>query len=220
MLSPVCTPIGSTFSIEQMTTKLSAQSRMTSSSNSFQPMTDSSTRISWTGLIDSPRCAISRNSSTLYAIPPPTPPRVKDGRMMLGNPSRSAASTASASDLAYALSGTSMSIERMASLNFSRSSATWIASIDAPISRTPCFSSTPRSASSTARFNAVCPPTVGSRLSGFSRAITRSSTSAVSGSTYVRSANSGSVMIVAGLLLTSTTSSPSPRSALQACVPE
>jgi hypothetical protein len=36
----------SMFSIEQMTTKLSATSRITSSSNSFQPMTDSSTRIS------------------------------------------------------------------------------------------------------------------------------------------------------------------------------
>ena len=46
MLSPVCTPIGSTFSIEQMTTKLSATSRITSSSNSFQPITDSSSRIS------------------------------------------------------------------------------------------------------------------------------------------------------------------------------
>ena len=36
----------------------------------------------------------------------------------------------------------------------------------------------------------------------------------------LRSASSGSVMIVAGLLLTSTTSSPSARSALHACVPE
>ena len=44
--SPVCTPIGSTFSIEQITTALSAPSRMTSSSNSFQPAIDSSTRIS------------------------------------------------------------------------------------------------------------------------------------------------------------------------------
>ena len=37
--SPVCTPIGSRFSIEQTTTKLSLQSRMTSSSYSFQPST-------------------------------------------------------------------------------------------------------------------------------------------------------------------------------------
>ena len=40
--SPVWTPIGSKFSIEQMMTTLSALSRITSSSNSFQPMTDSS----------------------------------------------------------------------------------------------------------------------------------------------------------------------------------
>ena len=65
MLSPVCTPIGSMFSIEQMTTKLSATSRITSSSNSFQPMTDSSMRTSCTGLSSRPRAASSRNSSML-----------------------------------------------------------------------------------------------------------------------------------------------------------
>ena len=35
--SPVCTPIGSRFSIEQTTTTLSCRSRISSSSNSFQP---------------------------------------------------------------------------------------------------------------------------------------------------------------------------------------
>ena len=35
--SPVCTPIGSKFSIEQTTTTLSWPSRISSSSNSFQP---------------------------------------------------------------------------------------------------------------------------------------------------------------------------------------
>ena len=44
--------------------------------------------------------------------------------------------------------------------------------------------------------------------------------SGVIGSMYVRSAVSGSVMIVAGFEFTSTTSKPSSRSALQACVPE
>ena len=47
--SPVWTPIGSRFSIEQMTTQLSAQSRITSISNSFQPTSDSSIRTSLTG---------------------------------------------------------------------------------------------------------------------------------------------------------------------------
>ena len=45
ILSPVCTPIGSTFSIEQTIIALSAVSRTTSISNSFQPSRLSSTRI-------------------------------------------------------------------------------------------------------------------------------------------------------------------------------
>ena len=56
--SPVCTPIGSRFSIEQMTTTLSAWSRITSSSNSFHPVTDRSIRISEIGLAARPRAAI------------------------------------------------------------------------------------------------------------------------------------------------------------------
>ena len=65
MESPVCTPIGSKFSIEQMITQLSALSRMTSISNSFQPSKDSSMRISETGDNSRPRLAISSNSSRL-----------------------------------------------------------------------------------------------------------------------------------------------------------
>ena len=52
--SPVCTPIGSRFSIEQMITQLSARSRITSSSYSFQPAIDRSMRISLTGLASRP----------------------------------------------------------------------------------------------------------------------------------------------------------------------
>ena len=62
--SPVCTPIASTFSIAQITTTLSAWSRMTSSSYSFQPSTDCSSRISSTGLAENPRQATSRSSSS------------------------------------------------------------------------------------------------------------------------------------------------------------
>jgi hypothetical protein len=69
-------------------------------------------------------------------------------------------------------------------------------------------------------FNAVCPPSVGSRASGFSRAITSSTNSGVIGSTYVASANSGSVMIVAGFELINDTRSPSARSTRHAWVPE
>ena len=63
--SPVCTPIGSTFSIEQMITQLSARSRITSISNSFQPSSDSSISTSLTGERSSPRATIVSNSSRL-----------------------------------------------------------------------------------------------------------------------------------------------------------
>src|ERR1051325_9715044 len=67
---PVCTPIGSKFSMEQMITQLSARSRMTSISNSFQPSNDSSIRISATGERSMPRLAISSNSSRVVGAPP------------------------------------------------------------------------------------------------------------------------------------------------------
>jgi hypothetical protein len=65
MLSPVCTPMGSRFSIEQTTTKLSFVSRMTSSSYSFQPSTDSSMRISWRMLSARACSTWASNSSRL-----------------------------------------------------------------------------------------------------------------------------------------------------------
>ncbi len=57
--SPVCTPIGSTFSMEQTTTTLSWRSRMSSSSYSFHPRIDSSSRTSVVGEACSPAPAIS-----------------------------------------------------------------------------------------------------------------------------------------------------------------
>ena len=53
--SPVCTPIGSRFSMEQTTTTLSWRSRISSSSYSFQPSTDSSMSTSCTGDAARPR---------------------------------------------------------------------------------------------------------------------------------------------------------------------
>ena len=53
--SPVCTPIASKFSMEQMMIALSARSRITSISYSFQPSTLSSTSTSWTGESSRPR---------------------------------------------------------------------------------------------------------------------------------------------------------------------
>ena len=60
--SPVCTPTGSTFSIEQTTTVLSAVSRMSSSSYSFQPRIDSSRSTSLVGLWCRPSPTMRRSS--------------------------------------------------------------------------------------------------------------------------------------------------------------
>ena len=82
--SPVCTPIGSTFSMEQTTTPLSSPSRITSSSNSFQPAIDSSTRISETGETSRARVARAVSSSRVAAKPLPPPPIVNEGRTITG----------------------------------------------------------------------------------------------------------------------------------------
>ena len=62
MLSPVCTPIGSRFSIEQTITTLSFPSRITSSSNSFHPITLCSISTRWTGDSSTPRRTSSSSS--------------------------------------------------------------------------------------------------------------------------------------------------------------
>ena len=63
--SPVCTPIGSMFSIEQMMMQLSFLSRTTSISNSFQPSTDSSISTSLVGEASMPPSTMSMNSALL-----------------------------------------------------------------------------------------------------------------------------------------------------------
>lgn len=95
-----------------------------------------------------------------------------------------------------------------------------MASTFAPMSGQPYFSSTPFSWRAIAVLSAVWPPSVARTASGRSFSMIFSTTSGVIGSTYVASANSGSVMIVAGLLLTRTTRTPSSRSTRQAWVPE
>ena len=76
MESPVWTPIGSRFSMVQTTTQLSARSRITSSSYSFQPAMDCSMRISLIGLAARPAAAIWRPCSGVWAMPVPVPPRM------------------------------------------------------------------------------------------------------------------------------------------------
>ena len=68
-------------------------------------------------------------------------------------------------------------------LNDSRFSPRWIASMLAPISSTPYFSSTPASSRAMAALSAVCPPRVASSASGRSFAMTFSTNSGVIGST-------------------------------------
>ena len=82
--SPVWTPIGSKFSIEQMTTTLSFLSRISSSSYSFQPRIDSSSSTSVVTLACSPPPPIRRRSASSQAMPPPAPPIVNDGRTTTG----------------------------------------------------------------------------------------------------------------------------------------
>ena len=65
MESPVCTPIGSRFSIEQMMMQLSLRSRTTSISYSFQPSSDSSISSSCVGEASRPRSQMATNSSRL-----------------------------------------------------------------------------------------------------------------------------------------------------------
>src|SRR4029078_4310551 len=69
--SPVCTPMGSRFSIEQTTTTLSTWSRMTSSSYSFHPAIDSSRSTSVVGESCRPEPAMRRRSASSWAKPEP-----------------------------------------------------------------------------------------------------------------------------------------------------
>ncbi len=181
--SPVWIPIASKFSIEQTMMTLSAWSRITSSSNSFQPSTDSSTRTSRTGDSESPCATTRRNSSGDRAQPPPLPPSVKEGRTTTGRPISASTASASAIERAVPERGTSAPISIIACLKSSRSSARRTAFSLAPISWTLHFSRTPRSARASARFRAVWPPTVGRIASGRSRSTIRSRNSGVSGST-------------------------------------
>ena len=127
-LSPVWTPIGSTFSIEQTITTLSAPSRMTSSSNSPQPSTDSSISTCPIGDAASPPATIRSKSASLRAIPPPRPPSVNAGRMMSGRPKASKATRASSSVVAIVLRAVRSPAACIVASNSSRSSARQIAS--------------------------------------------------------------------------------------------
>ncbi len=162
------TPIGSTFSIEQTMTTLSLRSRITSSSNSPQPITDSSTRTWLIGLAARPSLTTWRSSVSVWPIPPPWPPIVKAGRTIAGSETRPSASASSTSPRLSTVIDQGMRIPASVIVvrNSSRSSARRIAAASAPISSTPQRSRVPSSCSVIARFSAVWPPRVGSSASG------------------------------------------------------
>ena len=224
MESPVWTPMASRFSMPQTMTQLSLRSRTTSSSYSFQPMTLWSI---WTCLImlaARPRAMMSRNSSMLYAMPPPVPPSVKAGRRIAGRPMSLMASIASSMELTTAALGSLSPIDSQICLKAWRSSARWMTSRLAPIISMPNSLSVPLSHRAQAQLSAVWPPRVGRIASILGPRLASSSmilrtASGVMGSMYVRSEKAGSVMIVAGLLFTRTMRYPSALSVLQACVP-
>ena len=87
-------------SMPQITTQLPATSRMTSSSYSFHPAIDFSTRISPMGDASMPSAARRRKSMSLSEMPVPAPPRMKLGRMMMGQPMSWAMSSASSTECA------------------------------------------------------------------------------------------------------------------------
>ena len=107
----------------------------------------------------------------------------------------------------------------MVSLNSCLSSALRMVFEVVPRSVTLWEARKPDSSSSIPRFSPACPPRVGRMLSGFSFSMICSSTFTVSGSMYTLSAISLSVMMVAGLELTRTTSTPSSLRERQAWVP-
>ncbi|OQA33794.1 MAG: hypothetical protein BWY57_00934 [Betaproteobacteria bacterium ADurb.Bin341] len=88
-------------------------------------------------------------------MPPPEPPSVKEGRMMVGKPIIACTCQASSMLCAMAERAEPRPMRVIASLNFSRSSALSMASREAPINSTPNCSSTPSRARSRAQFNAV-----------------------------------------------------------------
>ncbi len=181
--SPVWTPMGSTFSMEQTTTTLSLWSRMSSSSYSFQPSTDSSMRTSVVGDSARPFPAMRSTSSQVWAMPEPRPPMVKEGRMTTGRPRSLTVSRTSSMVWQTAERGTSPPTSSTTCLNCWRSSPRWMASMSAPMSSTPYFSRMPALWRPTAALRAVWPPRVARIASGFSLAMICSMTSVVIGST-------------------------------------
>ena len=182
MLSPVCTPTGSKFSMLQMVMTLPALSRITSNSISFQPEIHFSTNICVMGESLSPLPPISRSAAGVSAMPPPVPPSVNAGRTMTGYPMLSAKASASSMFVTTLDGITGWPISSIVSLKRCLSSALSMVSGLAPSSFTLYLSKNPLFASCMDSVSPVCPPRVDNRLSGLSFSMMRSMVSSVSGS--------------------------------------
>ena len=142
----------------QIVMQLSAPSRMTSYSNSFQPSTDSSTRTCLIREYATPKPTIVSSSSEVRATPLPLPPRVYAARTMTGNPISSTNARAEATSETARLRGIGSPINRIKEANRSRFSPAVIASSFVPSNSTWYLERTPASASSLQRLRAVWPP--------------------------------------------------------------
>jgi len=106
MESPVWTPSGSTFSIEQTAMQVSSASRITSYSTSCQP-TRTFSSMTWPmGLARRPARIRARQADSVSTMPPPVPPRVKAGRTIAGSPTAAMAASALAARSASSLPST------------------------------------------------------------------------------------------------------------------
>ncbi|MBA7573052.1 hypothetical protein ES708_14841 [subsurface metagenome] len=156
MLSPVCIPIGSRFSILQMVIQLSALSRITSYSYSTQPSTHSSINTCLIRESINPNWTISSNLCLFSAMPLPAPPRVYAGRTITGNPPTFSIVEKTSSRLLQAmLLGIDSPISFINLRKRSRFSEAAMALSGLPSSSTPNLSSTPFSANSEQRLRAV-----------------------------------------------------------------
>ena len=166
----------------QTTIALSAWSRITSNSISFIPAMLCSINTWVTGERVSPLAAIFRSSVSSLAIPPPVPPIVNAGRTITGKPLCLAKSTASATVVAIAESGTGSPSSFINDRNRSRSSAWSIASNLVPNSSIFSSFKIPDSANSIAMLSPCWPPRVGKMASGRSLRMIWDTNCRVSGS--------------------------------------
>ena len=204
------------FSILHIIIALSLLSLITSISYSFQPSKDSSIKTSLIGLALNPISICFLNSSILYAVEPPVPPKVNEGLIIIGNLISSIILRALSVEFINPPFAVGILIFSIQDLNFSLFSAFWIALILAPISSTLYLVRIFLSCNLIVISNAVCPPTVGSMASGLSFMIICSIASTVIGSKYVASAIFLSVIIVAGFELIKIILKPSFFNALHA----